>query len=132
MGGKEKTDKKSVAVVVEDEKHIEDFLRFLLERQGYRVFSASDGVKGYDLIKTQRPHLVITDLMLPEMDGFTILRNMRQEPGLAGTRVFVMSAYSASDSTRQLIMDQPNVSGILSKPIRKEDLLAKLGKVEEK
>lgn len=56
-------------LIVEDEAPIRRVLEFKLKNSGYRVLIAKNGTQGLDLIKTQQPDAVITDIMMPEMDG---------------------------------------------------------------
>jgi len=66
-------------LIIEDEISIAELQRDYLEINGYRVAMAHSGIKGLDLLRSQTPDLVILDLMLPEIDGFTILKKIREE-----------------------------------------------------
>src|SRR5579859_2098870 len=66
-------------LIVEDDPSISLGLRMNLEAEGYRVLSADDGVVGLDVARAERPNLVILDIMLPNMNGFEVLRTLRQE-----------------------------------------------------
>jgi len=66
-------------LIVEDDRHIVDLLRMYLEHDGYGVLRAYDGPSGLDQARTQRPDLVILDLMLPGLDGIELTRRLRQE-----------------------------------------------------
>ena len=66
-------------LVVEDEENILEALRYNLEREGYIVYTASDGEDGLNLARSSQPDLVILDVMLPKMDGFEICRILRRE-----------------------------------------------------
>ncbi|HOW27620.1 MAG TPA: response regulator [Elusimicrobiota bacterium] len=118
--------KKIVVVVVEDDHYILDFMKFTLEEQGYHVFGAADGEEGLSLIQSQLPLLVVLDLMLPKMDGFAILKRMSEKPETAHIPVVVVSAYTASESTRRMVNSQSNVKDIFTKPVRTKDFLEKL------
>jgi two-component system, OmpR family, response regulator RegX3 len=65
-------------LVVEDEESLADTVRYNLEREGYAVAVASDGRKALDRFRTEGPSLVILDLMLPEMSGLDVCRQIRQ------------------------------------------------------
>ena len=120
---------KDIVVIVEDDRYILDFLKFTLEQQGYMVHAASDGQAGMALIREFFPALVVLDLMLPKMDGFTILKHMGEAPALAGIPVVVVSAYTASESTRKMIQSQKNVREVFTKPIRSRDFVARLKQI---
>jgi DNA-binding response OmpR family regulator len=66
-------------LVVDDEKTLRDMLEYNLRREGYRVLAAADGKNAIDLAYSERPDLVILDLMLPGMSGFDVCRAIRKE-----------------------------------------------------
>lgn len=87
-------------LIIEDEKDIRANLRRFLRLEGHEVFEAEDGRRGVDLAVTCAPDLVICDLMMPEMDGFAVLRELRAHPLTART-VFCFLTASAEKDTRQ-------------------------------
>ncbi len=72
------TEEKTV-LVVEDEKNIVDILRFNLERKGYRVIEAYDGEEGLRMARTEKPDLILLDIMLPKMIGFDVCGALRKD-----------------------------------------------------
>ena len=72
------TEEKTV-LVVEDEKNIVDILRFNLERKGYRVIEAYDGEEGLRMARTEKPDLILLDIMLPKMIGFDVCEALRKD-----------------------------------------------------
>ncbi len=66
-------------LLVEDEVTFAETLRYNLEREGYTVFHALDGVDGLDLARRHHPDLIVLDIMLPRLDGFSVCRILRQE-----------------------------------------------------
>ena len=79
-------------LVIDDEPFILRSLRYLLERAGYQVDTASDGAAGLELMRRRRPGLVFLDVMMPRMDGYEVCQQIRQEPTFADTRVIMLSA----------------------------------------
>jgi DNA-binding response OmpR family regulator len=69
-------------LLVEDETTLAEVLRYNLEREGYSVVVAADGVSGLDMARKDRPDLVILDIMLPRLDGFSVCRILRRESDL--------------------------------------------------
>ncbi|MDO5293573.1 MAG: response regulator transcription factor [bacterium] len=65
-------------LVVEDEKEIADGIAIYLKNQGYQVFKAYDGLQGLEVMKQQEIHLAIVDIMMPRMDGITMVTRLRQ------------------------------------------------------
>ena len=66
-------------LVVDDEKPIVDVLKFNLEKDGYKVIEAYDGEQAVEMALTAKPDLIILDVMLPKMDGFTVCKKLRQK-----------------------------------------------------
>lgn len=79
-------------LIVDDEPNILISLEFLFKREGYTVSVARDGAEGLAAIQSQRPDLVVLDVMLPKLDGFAILQSVRADPGLAYTRILMLTA----------------------------------------
>lgn len=78
-------------LVVDDEYLIADILAYALEDEGYRVVKAGNGRKGLDVLERECPSLVITDFMMPVMDGLEFARAIRERPQNAGLPVILMS-----------------------------------------
>jgi len=68
---------KKTILIVDDDRELSDGLKLMLERQGYRVIQASDGVQGKTSIYNQRPDLVILDMMMPRMGGYPVLEHFK-------------------------------------------------------
>jgi len=81
-------------LVVDDEINIVRLIQVNLERQGYQVETANNGAQALAKIKESRPDLLVSDVMMPEMDGFELLRHVRDEPDLADLPVIVLTAKS--------------------------------------
>ena len=64
-------------LLVDDDYELSDGLRLILEKNGYKVLQARDGVQGRQLIYNQRPDLVIIDMMMPKMGGYPVLEHFR-------------------------------------------------------
>ena len=81
-------------LVVEDSAPAREVVMRILRREGYTVIGASDGVEAWDSVHTTIPDLVLLDLMMPGMDGMTLLTKLRKEPGLKDLPVIMLSALS--------------------------------------
>ena len=119
-------EKKCVVLVVEDDEAISDLFGMTLEQEGYDVCLATDGQMGLDLIESRHPAAVLLDLMLPGVDGFSILRKLRENPETANIPVTIVSAYADAGDTRQQLEKEPNVCRILTKPVRVDELLTQV------
>ena len=79
-------------LVVDDEQAILHMLRDVLQDEGYMVLLARNGQEGFERARELRPQLILTDLMMPVMDGRTVGRRLRAEPRTAQIPLIVMSA----------------------------------------
>ena len=70
---------KKKILAVDDESSIIDLLKYNLEKEGYSFVSAVDGEEGFNKVMSEKPDLVLLDVMLPKMDGLSVCRKIRQE-----------------------------------------------------
>jgi CheY-like chemotaxis protein len=89
-------------LVVDDERYIVDFVGILLEEEGYRVLRAYDGQEAWDLVRTATPDLVISDVMMPRMNGLELLRRLRESRELGRIPVILMSAVTQLDAASEV------------------------------
>ena len=85
-------------LVVDDEPDVVEIVRVRLEREGHTVLTAPDGQTGLMLTLTRQPDLVILDIMMPGLDGFEVLRQIKSDPRMTDTPVIMLTArgdYSA-------------------------------------
>ena len=107
---------KTIAVL-DDEPYVCDFLSKVLTGAGYRVLSANDGQQGLKLINTEKPDLVILDLIMPGLSGYALLDILNAK----GSRIPVLVVSSAKNITDNLA--HQGIAGLLIKPIDEERLL---------
>ena len=113
-------DNQKTVLIVEDEKNIVDIVKFNLQREGYRTLEAYDGQDGLDKARTGNPDLILLDVMLPKLDGFTVLRRLRAEGN--ATPVLMLTARSElSDRVEGL---DCGADYYLTKPFEPKELLA--------
>ena len=79
-------------LVIEDENDIRQLLRFNLEREGFAVLEAADGLGGLHMATSELPDLVVLDLMLPGMDGCDVCRRLKAQPVTAAIPVLMLTA----------------------------------------
>ena len=115
-------------LIVEDDRAGMKLLVSLLSSQGHRTLQAGDGVEALALVRAERPDLVITDLLLPRMDGYEFLSCLRQEPELAGTRAIVYTA-SYHNPQAQELARAAGAEAILLKPCEPEEILRVVAEV---
>lgn len=111
-------------LLVDDDRIILTLLRVLLEKAGHTVLTASTGVEGLGLIDQFRPQLIITDWVMPEMDGIEFCKALRQNLLWRNIYVFIMTAQEGTDS---LVMAfEAGANDYMTKPVRPKLLLARL------
>lgn len=79
-------------LIVDDEPDILEFLSYNLEKEGYKVVSASDGKEGLDKAVEVKPDLIILDIMMPKMDGVEVCRLLRENPDFDDTLIAFLTA----------------------------------------
>ncbi len=84
-------------VAVDDDPAILELVQINLEIQGHQVFTAPDGTKGLALVQQERPALAILDVMMPEVDGYTVCQRIRKNPGTETTPVLLLTALGVLD-----------------------------------
>ena len=110
---------KKTILIVDDDRELSDGLRMMLERQGYRVIQANDGVQGKTAIYHQRPDLVILDMMMPRMGGYPVLEHFK---GKADAPPIIM--ITANEGSRhKAYAEYLGVIDYLRKPFATEKLL---------
>lgn len=122
------SDKKLTILVVEDHGSLCEMLSLYFMRYGYHVRTANDGVSALDLLASEEIHLVLLDLMLPRMDGFTVLRQMRERLSDKLPYVIVVSA-GASTRDRTLVLEL-GANEYMPKPFHLMRLLERIQSVE--
>jgi CheY-like chemotaxis protein len=95
------TETSTRVLVVDDEPQVVWMLQFSLEAEGYQTYSARDGVSALDEVKEHHPTLMLLDIMMPMMDGWTVLENLRSAPEDERPRVVIVSARRASAIARR-------------------------------
>lgn len=88
-------------LVADDEAEIRDVLRLYLEKDGYEVIEAADGIEAMEVCRQEKPDLAVLDIMMPGIDGYRVLRNIRENSNIP---VIILSA-KGSDSDRILGLD---------------------------
>ncbi len=111
----------SSVLVVEDDKTLLEVLRYNLARDGYEVFTATDGAAGLEAARTHRPDLVILDVMLPVMDGYGVCRALRRE-----TTVPIMMLTARTEETDKVVGLEVGADDYVTKPFSMKELMARV------
>lgn len=113
---------KKKILAVDDERHIVRLIQVNLERAGYEVSTAYDGLEALRAIEEDRPDLIVLDVMMPQLDGFETLKRLKANPNTADIPVIMLTAKSQdADVFRGW---QSGVDCYLTKPFNPMELLA--------
>lgn len=108
-------------LIVEDDRNIADLLRLYLEKEGYEVVIANDGLKGVELFKSSWPSLVLLDVMLPGMDGWGVCRAIRSE---SKTPIIMLTAKSETEDKVSGL--KQGADDYITKPFEMKEVLARI------
>jgi signal transduction histidine kinase/DNA-binding response OmpR family regulator len=111
-------------LLVDDNADMRGYVARLLEAQGYAVQAAADGAAALAAAKAVPPDLILTDVMMPELDGFGLLRAIRGDPALVGTPVIMLSARAGEESKVEGL--EAGADDYLIKPFAARELLARV------
>ena len=108
-------------LLVEDELTLAETLRYNLEREGYNVLLATDGVQGLELARREGPDLIVLDIMLPRLDGFSVCRILRQEHDMP-----VIMLTARQDEVDRIAGLELGADDYISKPFSLGEFLARV------
>jgi CheY-like chemotaxis protein len=118
----------SPILVVEDVPNILELLDVTLRFKGYPVLTACNGKEALELVSKEEPALVITDIMMPEMDGYTLAFNLRRKPETSHIPILFLSATYVTPEDKTFAMSLGAVR-FLEKPVDTEDFLLTVAEV---
>lgn len=110
-------------LVVDDDPRINELIRYNLERNHYKVITASDGVDALQLARRLRPDLIILDVMLPGLDGYEICREIRRDPDTAAIPIIMLSARGLEID--KVLAFESGADDYVTKPFSPRELIAR-------
>ncbi len=120
--------KKTKVLCIEDEPEMIDLVKLILERKGFEVMGAVGGREGLEVIRRERPDLILLDLMMPDVDGWEVFRQMKAEEDLKNIPVIVVTA-KAHNIDKVLGLRIVKVEDYITKPFGPQELLDSIEKV---
>jgi CheY-like chemotaxis protein len=114
-------------LVVDDEPQVAWVLRLTLEHEGYRTHTASNGIEALEELHKHHPSLMVLDLMMPEMDGWSVLKEMTKLPDRP--RVVIVSALTGPDDKAKATA--LGADAFVPKPFDVEELIGVLGDLDK-
>ena len=109
-------------LVVDDEKHIVRLVQLNLERAGYEVITANDGIEALEKVESENPDMLVLDVMMPRLDGIETLKRLRSNPDTSELHVIMLTAKSQDQDV--LEGWRSGTSLYLTKPFNPMELLA--------
>ncbi|MBK9051391.1 MAG: response regulator [Chloroflexi bacterium] len=109
-------------LVVDDEEMTRNLLRLMLSRSRYTVLEAGGGYEALEMVQAHKPDLVILDLMMPDLDGFSVCERIRKDPETANIPIFILSARADHETIARGL--ELGATKYLTKPVGYKDLLA--------
>jgi two-component system, cell cycle response regulator DivK len=111
-------------LIAEDNPVNRELLRELLEGRGYEVDEACDGEEALKMLECSRPNILLLDLSMPKLDGYGVVRKIRDNPQLSDLPVMAVTAYAMRGDREKAL--ESGFDGYLSKPINAVSLAAEL------
>jgi len=107
----------ALILVVDRDPHVRELEAYFLQEAGHQVEFAEDGVRALDLVRDLSPDILITEILVPELDGLALCRAIKQDPATARTAVLVFSILAAAHRAREAGAD-----AFLLKPLSEQKL----------
>ncbi len=114
-------------LIIDDEEDIQKLLKIRLEQEGFSVATAGDGEKGTKAAELEMPDLILLDIMMPNVDGYSCLKEIRRIKKIKDTPVLMLSG-KEEEKVRDLFAFQ-KISGYLEKPFELDNLVAKVKEI---
>jgi CheY-like chemotaxis protein len=114
-------------LIVEDSSDLRSLFARVLQRKGFRVYEASNGREALACLSESQPEVILTDVMMPEMDGLELIRHLRSRPSTAEIPVVVMTAAESDEAKREA--RRLRAADVLAKPVEPRTLLERVNDV---
>lgn len=112
---------------VDDSQSIREMMNYTLSEAGYNVLEAEDGVEALKVLETNKADVIVTDLNMPNMDGITLIKSLREKPEYKGTPILMLT--TESDAGKKAAGKEAGATGWIVKPFKPEKLIAVIKKV---
>jgi len=117
-------DKKKI-LVVEDETPLLNALCDKLNKENFEAYGAKNGLEGLEMIKTNKPHLIIMDVVMPVMDGLTMLYNLKTDPEMKDIPVIILSNLSDSEDILKA-MERSTYDYLIKSDVSLEEVVSRI------
>lgn len=110
-------------LVIEDQPLIVELIEMVLKPRGYEVFNTGDGLKALEMVHEVRPDLILLDVMLPGMDGYSIQSKLLEDED---SKLIPIVVITSKTQVEEVFQTSANVFGFISKPFSVKDLIQKI------
>lgn len=108
-------------LLIEDNYQNRYMITFLLEKHGYEVIQAEDGATGIDLAAKVKPNMILLDIQLPNMDGYSVARALRKDPSLNSVPIVAVTSFAMFNDREKAL--GAGCDGYLEKPVNPETFI---------
>lgn len=108
-------------LIAEDEPHIVESLSFVLQRKGYEVEAVLDGETALAQLRNRRPDVMILDVMLPRVNGFEVLKQVKSDAALHSVPVIILTAKGQAQDRR--MAEEIGADGFMTKPFSNQEVI---------
>ena len=108
-------------LVIDDDEQNRYLAKFILEKNGYRVIIARDGLEGVNKAKEEKPDLILVDIMLPVMDGYEVTKRLKNLPEFKNVPIIALTAYTMKGDEEKAL--KAGCDGYIPKPIVPEEFI---------
>lgn len=125
-------EEQATILIVDDDPDILEGILMILDTQPYRTTTAGDGIKCMQMMEEEVPDLLILDLLMPRMDGWGVIREMRSEPRFANVPILILTTVVEDASRRRYELETGmtmDVQDYVQKPARPDDLIQRVKKM---
>ena len=115
---------KTKVLIIEDNEQNMYMLTFLLENENYEVVQAYNGTAGIEAAKNNKPDIILLDIQLPEMDGYSVAKKLRESTDLKDTPIITVTSYAMPGDKEKAI--KSGATGYIEKPINPDTFIAQM------
>lgn len=111
-------------LIVDDEEHIQELIKFNLENNGYKAICCDNGIDALELAKSEKPDLILLDVMLPGIDGYDVCKEIRKDNSISNMPIIMITA--KSEELDKILGLELGADDYITKPFSIRELLARV------